>query len=299
MKKISFAIVFLLAILAGCSSQKEWKVEVTKDLFFQKDKDSTFEIKVTEDKKAVEGLKIQAELSMANMDHGTEKAFLSEVGNGIYSGNIPLAMIGDYEIVLTLEKDGETVEQVLKQTVIEPKGVATINGDWVESEDIEFYRFINKLHIAIGRETDQKNYKGDALEEAMDYWDAQEKLSTDQNQLLTQIIRLRAVSLLAEEKGYKSSNEEVRTEVEKVRKQYNGSEIAKKMIKEYGEKKFWDKEEKQYKLIVLSQKVQQDIIKEVKKVNPEVNEQEINYLAQKKYEELMVSQVNSLEIEIL
>jgi hypothetical protein len=71
------------------------------------------------------------------------------------------------------------------------------------------------------------------------------------------------------------------------------------MINEYGEDKFWEIEKQQYQLIVLSQKVQKDIIETVKKENPEMAQQEINFQAQKQYEELLVSQVNSMEIVIL
>lgn len=298
MKRLAIPMILLLAILAGCGTDKDWKVEVTKDLYYQKDKETSFQIKVTDDNKMVKDLKVNAEFSMANMDHGSESIPLQEEKNGLYSGNIALPMNGDYEIVLSLEKDGEKVEKVIKETVKEPKGVATIEGDWVTEQDLEFYSFINKLHIAIGRETDEQNYKGDALKEAMNYWDSQEKLNENKNQLLTQIIRLRSVALLAEEKGDKASTKEVTAELEKARIQYNKSKVAQKMIKEFGEKKFWDKEKSQYKLIVLSQKVQSDIINDVKKENPKVNEQEIYYLAQKKYEELLVSQVNSLEIEL-
>ncbi|WP_075983263.1 FixH family protein [Bacillus massilinigeriensis] len=298
MKRLDIPMILLLAILAGCGTDKDWKVEVTKDLYYQKDKETSFQIKVTDDNKMVKDLKVNAEFSMANMDHGSESIPLQEEKNGLYSGNIALPMNGDYEIVLSLEKDGEKVEKVIKETVKEPKGVATIEGDWVTEQDLEFYSFINKLHIAIGRETDEQNYKGDALKEAMNYWDSQEKLNENKNQLLTQIIRLRSVALLAEEKGDKASTKEVTAELEKARLQYNKSKVAQKMIKEFGEKKFWDKEKSQYKLIVLSQKVQSDIINDVKKENPKVNEQEIYYLAQKKYEELLVSQVNSLEIEL-
>ncbi|MHC0036594.1 hypothetical protein [Pseudoneobacillus sp. C159] len=117
--------------------------------------------------------------------------------------------------------------------------------------------------------------------------------------MLTQIIRLRAMALLGEEKGHTVSDEEVNAAVESVREQYAAQPVAEEIIKEFGEGRFWDIQNKQYKLIVLSQKVQRDLIADVKKENPNVNDQEISYLAQKKYEELLVSQVNSLEIKIL
>jgi hypothetical protein len=42
-----------------------------------------------------------------------------------------------------------------------------------------------------------------------------------------------------------------------------------------------------------------DLVEKVKKENPKMGEQEVYFQAQKEYEELLVSQVNSLEIVIL
>ena len=203
------------------------------------------------------------------------------------------------KFLLTLSSDGENVEKVINYEVKKPEGVATINGNWITNEDVEFYKFINRLQLAINRETDQKRYTGDELKEALAYWDTQEKLVEDKNQLLTQIIRLRSMAMLAEEKGHQAADTEIESEINKVQNQYNQYETAKAMIAEYGEDAFWEIEKQQYKLIVLSQKVQNDLVAQVKKENPEMGEQEVFFQAQKRYEELLVSQVNSLEIVIL
>jgi hypothetical protein len=293
------AALLLLAFLAGCSADPEYKIEVTKPLYHQPEKEMAFEISVTEKDEAASNLDVSAEFSMTNMDHGTTEVELTEEEDGIYSGTVKLPMAGKYEIFFTLEKDGEKAEQVLNYEVIQPEGVASINGEWITYEDLDFYKFINYLQLAINRETDQKRYTGDQLKEALSYWGSQEKLVEDQNQLLTQIIRLRSMAMLAEEKGHTASDAEVEAEINKVRDQYNQFESAKAMINEYGEEKFWETEKQQYQMIVLSQKVQKDIIEKVKKENPKMAPQEINFQAQKQYEELLVSQVNSMKIEIL
>ncbi|PLR81602.1 hypothetical protein CVD25_19865 [Bacillus canaveralius] len=300
MKKLfSGLIIFLLILLSGCSESNDWEVNFTKPLYFSKEKAVPFEIKVTDGDKAVEGLKVSAALSMVNMDHGSFDIALAEKEDGIYAGEAELPMEGKWEIVFTMEKDGKETEKVVQYEVKGAKGVATLNGEWITNDDLEFYRFINKLHIEISREADNEKYKGKALEEAMAYWDAQEKLNEDQNQLLTQIIRLRSMALLALEKGHEAAPDEVKAEIDQVREQYQQSEAAQKLINDFGEDKFWDTERTQYELIVLSQKVQQDLIERVTKENPKASEQEIQYLAQKQYEELLVSQVNSMEIEFL
>jgi hypothetical protein len=291
-------LIAVFALLTGCSNNGNIDIEVTKPLTFSKDKEMPFEIKITEDGKAVEGLAITAQISMVNMDHGTVDTTFEEVEAGLYSANVKIAMAGDWEVVYTIDRDGNTFEKVAQYKVEKSAGVATINGELVTTEDIEFYRFINKLHIAISRSEDEKRLSGKELEEAHAYWDSQEKLNDNQNQLLTQIIRLRAMALLGQEKGHEATSDEVEKALETVRAQYGQHEIAPKMIKEYGEEKFWLTEEKQYQFIVLSQKVQGDLVAKVKEENPNVNDQEISFLAQKEYEDLLVSQVNSLEVEI-
>ena len=59
-----------------------------------------------------------------------------------------------------------------------------------------------------------------------------------------------------------------------------------------------EKERKQYQLIVLSKKVQQDVINKVKKENPKAEEKEVNLLANKEYEELLISQIGTLKISL-
>ncbi|MEH7272051.1 FixH family protein [Neobacillus vireti] len=298
-KAMRLTVLLFLAALAGCSADPEYSIEVTKPIYQQPDKEMPFEITVTENDKAVTGLDVTAVFSMTNMDHGTTVVELTEGEDGTYTGNVELPMTGKYEIIFTLDKDGTKVEEVITQDIVKPEGVASINGEWITYEDLDFYKFINYLQLAINRETDQKRYTGDQLKEALSYWDSQEKLVDDQNQLLTQIIRLRSMAMLAKEKGHTAGEAEVQAEINKVRDQYNQFESAKAMINEYGEEKFWNIEEQQYQLIVLSQKVQQDIIEKVKKENPKMGQQEIYFQAQKQYEELLVSQVNSLKIEIL
>ncbi|MEH7333278.1 FixH family protein [Neobacillus drentensis] len=299
MKRLLFPMLLLIAMLAGCSKGPEYEIEVTKDLYFQKDTALPFEIKVTENKKAVKGLDVSAQISMTNMDHGTYDVKLEEGKNGTYSGNVKLPMGGKYEATFTLKNDGDKTEEVINLNVTKPKGVAKINGGWITNDDIAFYQFINKLQLEINREAAKKKYTSKQLEEELAYLDSQEKINDDKNQLLTQIIRLRAMAMLASEKGHKAAGAEVEQAVAKARDQYNQFESSKSLIQEYGEDKFWATEKQQYQLIVLSQKVQKDVIEKVKKDNPNVGEQEVYYLAQKAYEELLVSQVNSLKIEVL
>lgn len=296
-------LLVLLAVamsaLAGCGSGPDYTVKVTKEPYFKTGEASSFEVKITEDGKPAAGLKVSAELSMANMDHGTNKVTFTEGKDGLYSGEAKLPMSGKYEAAFTIEKDGKKSEEVIQLNVAKSEGVAKINGQWITDDDLAFYQFINKLQLEINREAAKKKYSGPQLTEELAYLDSQEKLANDKNQLLTQIIRLRSMAMLADEKGHKATDAEVNAALAKVRNQYNQFESTKALIKEYGEDKFWNIEKKQYQQIVLVQKVQNDLVEKVKKENPKAGDQEVYYQAQQKYEELLVSQVNSMKIEIL
>jgi hypothetical protein len=292
-------LLLLLSLITGCSSGPDYKIDVTKELYYQKDTAMPFELKVTDNKKAVKGLKVTAQLSMTNMDHGSYDVTFVEGKNGTYSGKVNLPMGGKYEAAFTLEKEGKTSEKVIDINVTKPKGVAKINGEWVTNEDVAFYQFINQLQLEINREAAKKKYTGKQLEEELAYLESQEKANNNKNQVLTQIIRLRSMAMLAKEKGHQAMAAEVDAALGKAREQYNQYDSAKRLITEYGEEKFWTTEKQQYEMIVLAQKVQKDLIAKVKKENPTFGEQEIYFQAQKQYEELLVSQVNSLKIEIL
>jgi hypothetical protein len=292
-------LLLLLSLITGCSSGPDYKIDVTKELYYQKDTAMPFEIKVTEDKKAVKGLKVTAQLSMTNMDHGSYDVTFAVGKNGTYSGQVNLPMGGKYEAAFTLEKDGKKTEKVIDINVTKPKGVAKINGEWVTNEDVAFYQFINQLQLEINREAAKKKYTGKQLEEELAYLESQENVNNNKNQVLTQIIRLLSMAMLANEKGHQATAAEVDVALGKAREQYNQYDSAKKLITEYGEEKFWTTEKQQYQMIVLAQKVQKDLIAKVKKENPTFGEQEVYFQAQKQYEELLVSQVNSLKIEIL
>ncbi|RHW41421.1 hypothetical protein D1B31_06745 [Neobacillus notoginsengisoli] len=298
-KRIGLLLFLAVVLLAGCSGSPDYKVEIKEQIYTLKDKPSQIAINVMEDGEPVSGLKITGELTMVDMDHGTMKAEFAENEKGTYKAETVLPMAGKYEMALTINHDGDKTEKIVEFDVKKNEGVALINGEWVTDEDIKFYTFINKLHTAINREQDKEKYSGKELEEALAYWDAQDKINEDKNQLLTQIIRLRSVAMLAKEKGHSASQVEVERQLDDIKKQYSQFDIAPKMIADFGEEQFWAKERSQYEMIVLTQKVQQDLIERAKKENPKAGEQEIQYIAQMEYEELLVSQVNSLDIVIL
>jgi hypothetical protein len=299
MKKLLFAILLVFAVLAGCSSGPNYKVDITKPLYFVKDKEVPFEIKVTENNKPVTGLTISADLSMANMDHGTAKATFTEEQKGLYAGKVKIPMNGKYEMDFTLNKGDKKSEKVFDYNVKKPIGVATINGKWIKNEDLKFYELLNKLQLAINRETIKKKYSGAKLQDELSFLDVQEKSISDKNQLLTQIIRTRSMALLGEEKGYKVSTAALNKVLTKAHGQYDHFDSTKKLIQEFGEEKFWSAEKQELHSIILIQQIQATLAYTEKQKNPTTSPSEINFQAQQDYEDLLESQVNSLKIEIL
>lgn len=305
MKKV-LTILLGLFVISGCNSSPDWVVELVETPQFVENQASQVSFKITEGDKLVENLDVNAKFEMAKMDHGSIDVELADKGEGIYSGAVTLPMEGEWQAFLTISAENISSEEVIKFTVQKAKAsssgaskmVASINGENITTEDVEFYKLINMIQIEMYREADEKRYKDKELEEVMKYWDQQESAAKDENTLLTQIIRLRAMALLGEEKGHKATAEEIQEKLQDTKKAYENSPRAQKMIKEYGETNFWEIQEKQQEAIVLVSKVQQDVLNNVKKDNPKAESKEINMLAQKKYEELLVSQVSTLDIKI-
>jgi len=176
--------------------------------------------------------------------------------------------------------------------------VATVNGEGITKQDLSFYRLINLLQVALYREADQQRYQGEELKEANRFWDQQEQAAENHNTLLTQVIRLRAAALLAKEKGYTIRVEQIQKEIEKIKAYYAQHQVAMDMIAKYGEEEFWQQQEQQYERILLAQRVQQDMLERVKQANPKAGSKEVQMLAEKKYEELLVSQISTLDIQL-
>ncbi|MGO4888455.1 FixH family protein [Anaerobacillus sp. MEB173] len=305
MKKFIFFLCLLLIIATGCSTNADIDVQMKQEPTHMNDE---LTISVEQGGEPLSNLEVIGTFEMAQMDHGTVDFSFEETDAGIYNANLELPMPGEWVVYLTLIDGDNQLEHILnfdvpvsQKSVLAPEvdgAIAAINGDYIMEEDLEFYQFINLLQVALYRESDKQTYEGEDLENAMNFWDLQEKDARNVNSLLTQIIRLRAVALLSLEKGHEATQEEIDDEVNKIRQELEAEPIAKVMIEQYGENKFWNKQLSQYELIVLANKVQQDMIDSVREENPEADNQEVNFLAQKQYEDLLVSQVESLDIDI-
>lgn len=305
MKKV-VAILLGLFVISGCNGSSNWDVELAETPNVIESQAAPVTFKISTDDKPAANLEVNAKFEMAKMDHGSLEVELAEREEGVYTGEVELPMEGDWQAFLTISDGKNSTEEVITftaqkgETSVNNEGdvVASINGENINTEDVEFYKLINMIQIEMYREADQKKYKGKELDEAMKYWDQQVSAAKNENTLLTQIIRLRAMALLAVEKGHKATTEEIQAKLAETKEAYQNSPRAQEMIKQFGEANFWMIQEKQQNAIVLVSKVQQDVLSNVKKDNPNAESKEINMLAEKKYEELLVSQVSTLKIKI-
>ncbi|HJV44474.1 MAG TPA: hypothetical protein VJ824_01980 [Bacillota bacterium] len=173
--------------------------------------------------------------------------------------------------------------------------VATVGDKDITDQDLEFYKLLNQIQMEILKEEGQKQNKVSVADEQVKNL---EKQNNDKNTLLTQAIRLQAMSLLAKEKGYSVDQAAVQKDLDDVKKTYDGYAQAKVIIDKYGADKFWAKEKEQYELISLVKKVQNDMKEKAKKENPNQPDKEIEFQTQKNYEELLQSQISSLKVKI-
>ncbi len=176
--------------------------------------------------------------------------------------------------------------------------VGWIDGQPLTQEELAFQELLNRIQIAIHREADLQTLSGEEKKRAMAYWDQREAGAREKNSLLTQLIRVRAMALLAREKGHAAAPEEVAKELAAAKTGFARHPAAQEMIRAYGEERFWQQERSWLEQVVLSKKVRNDLLEQVKQANPKATAREWNALADNMYEDLLVSQVGTLSIKL-
>ncbi|NUK30299.1 FixH family protein [Parageobacillus sp. VR-IP] len=297
MKKMAVAVLIITLFLVGCHKQ-DWEVSIKTKPFYKEGVPAPFAVEVKANGKPVSGLTVHATFEMVNMDHGTITTTLREKSEGVYEGKVQLPMEGDWEALLRIKNGKQTMEKLVKMKVKKEDAVAMINGLAITMKDVHFYQTLSQIGIAIGKETDQAKYKGEELKERLNYWERQNQHLQQIHPSVTHLIELHSMALLAKEKGYSVTKSEVAKELTERKRQYDRYKTAKEIIRQYGEKKFWKQQQQYAELVLLAKKVWNDMVKQTEKENPNVAKTEIYFLAQKKYDELLISQVNSLQIKL-
>ncbi len=297
MRKLTVFLFSLLFLFTGCSNG-DWEVTIKTTPFYKEGVAAPFAVQIKENGKLAKQLKVHATFEMSNMDHGKIEVDLHEKENGVYEGNVQLPMEGDWEALLVIKKGNDKVEKLLKMHVKKETAVAKIGKEKITMNDVRFYQVLSKIEIAIQKERAQATYKGAALNEQLAYWDRREQYAHRLDQALSHLVELQVMALLAEEKGHVVTKQEITKTIAAFRHQYERYEVVQQMIDTYGEKKFWEDYSHYSKLRLLVSDVYNDLAGAVRKANPTVNDNEIRYLAQKQYNELFISQINSLQIDL-
>ncbi|AGT32165.1 hypothetical protein M493_09515 [Geobacillus genomosp. 3] len=287
----------LLVLLAGCQGS-DWTVSVKTTPFYKEGTASTFAVAIQKNGEPASGLEVTAIFEMANMDHGQIVAALKEGEPGLYEGQVQLPMEGEWDVLLQMKDGSEMTEKLVTLTVKRQDVAAMINGQAITAAEVKFYQTRRKIEISSAMEEIQQNERGPELTERLSYWERQLNATAEPRSALTHLIELHSMALLAEEKGYSVGQQAVDREMEKRKNQYSESKTAQTLIRQYGETAFWKQERHYVRLVLLAQNVWNDMVKQVKTEHPGMAETEVRFFAQKKYEELLVSQIDSLDIQL-
>lgn len=300
-------LLLLVLLLPACASEADWEARLEPATPLVAMQDTELIMSIFAQGQPVTGLSIHAQLEMKRMDHGVVEVTFQEKGNGQYTATARLPMGGEWEAIATIFDGKHSKEQSFlltcaqkQHTSQKPQAdgrVATINGEAITEQDLAFHALLGQLQIERKRKLDQQRLRGAELEQAMQYWEQIEQAVVDKNSLLTTIIRLRAAELLAKEKGYAATQQEVKQALEKEGFPAADDPALHEHIKAYGASAFHDKQQSYGEGLVLQEKIRQDMLDAAKAEHPQASSQELQYVADKKYEELLASQIDSLQIE--
>ncbi|KOP71738.1 hypothetical protein ACFFHH_14425 [Cytobacillus solani] len=197
------------------------------------------------------------------------------------------------------EKKSDTGnEDVSMEKLTNEDKVVTINGMVYTYADLKFFELMSKVEIELNRLQDQQSLTGKELEDKLKYWDEQIKYHDNYNVNLSKMIEQNSMYLLAEEKGLKVDEQVLQKKIDDFTQKVDQAELAKKLIEASSSDEYNTQLNTYFKQRVLTEEIYNILKEDVKKENPDAAEQEISYLTDKKYEELYMSQMESLNLTI-
>lgn len=113
MKKLIAGFMFLMVLLAGCSSGSDYEILLKEAPKYKAGETYPVVIEVMQDGVPVDGLDFTAFLEMAKMDHGTIELYFEDKGNGIYESSVELPMAGEWIANIEGESGGSVFEHVI------------------------------------------------------------------------------------------------------------------------------------------------------------------------------------------
>lgn len=171
------------------------------------------------------------------------------------------------------------------------KDIVTIEDKTFDEEDLNFYTLMNKIKIILQIDAtddeDEKNY----YREQLNYYDF-----TNAN--LQSLIELYSITLLAEEKNYFVPDEKLEKALEKYEDQIQNVPEAVDLIETFGKETYKRKLKEYVRQSMLRERVVNELKEDIEADNPDADELEINYTLEKYFDDLLMDQIASLDLEI-
>lgn len=156
---------------------------------------------------------------------------------------------------------------------------ASVGGKKISQEELDYECFRAKLQKALAN-----NQEDDTC--------------PPEQTLISQIIELKAIDYLAEEKGVAATEEEVQQRMDALKEDLASSTVFKEMVSAFGEEKYWQFEKQRYFTIINAEKIKEKLAEEEKEKHSYLNDESLKYNAKKKFDDLIVEAVGKIETTI-
>lgn len=153
---------------------------------------------------------------------------------------------------------------------------ASVGGKKITKEQMDYECFRAELQAALANNPSQNSCP-------------QEKT------IISQIVELKAIDYLAEEKKVKATDEEVQQRITKVKKDLEPSPIYQEKIASFGEEKFWKFEKARYYTIINAEKIKESLMDEEKNKHSYYDDESLKLTAKKEFDDLIVEAVGLVE----
>ena len=175
------------------------------------------------------------------------------------------------------QKSGDSANGA--ETKQEEQVYASVGGKKITEEEIDYECFRAKLQNVLANKAGQNT-------------------CPPEKTIITQIIELKAIDYLAEEKGVSATTEEVQQRIEELKKEEASNSTFQEMVATFGEEKFWKYEEQRYYTIINSEKVKEKLYEEEKEKHSYLEEASLRLNAKKAFDDLIVEAVGMVDATI-
>src|SRR5690625_943494 len=196
------------------------------------------------------------------------------------------------------QTDANTEETNMIENTGEDAEVITIKDRTFVYNDLEFYELMNKVKIELYLEADLKEASSDEAKERKEFWSEQREYYDNLNVNLQSLIETYAMSLLAEEKNYFVPEDKLEASVAELTEKIEANEAAKQLVEQYGEKKYKQYIREYVRQITLRDRIATELKDEIIEENPDLVEQDINYMLEQQYQDLYSAHLATLELDI-